>query len=225
MEKHQDVNWLSDAILGGQDGLVNVLGIVLGVSAAGGSISILIAAGMAATFAESVSMGAVAYTSTLARRDFYQKELERERYEIEKMPELERKEVEEIYKSKGFEGEILKKVVDTITAKKDVWLKIMMDEELHLQKVETSDALRSAVVVTIAAIVGSLIPISPFFFLPRDTALVLAIALGAVSLFSIGAYQAKIFVGNPFKNGIRMVVIGMTAALIGFIVGKIFHTI
>lgn len=60
-----------DLILGGQDGLVNVLGIVLGVAAATASTRVVLIAGLAATFAESISMGAVAYTSAKAGRGYY----------------------------------------------------------------------------------------------------------------------------------------------------------
>lgn len=62
---------LHDLILGGQDGLVNVLGIVLGVAAATASTRIILISGLAATFAESISMGAVAYTSAKAAREYY----------------------------------------------------------------------------------------------------------------------------------------------------------
>ncbi len=65
-DPHRQASGLSDIILGGQDGLVNVLGVILGVAAATADPHIVIVAGLAATFAESVSMGAVAYTSTLA---------------------------------------------------------------------------------------------------------------------------------------------------------------
>ncbi len=63
--KHRQLD-LRDIILGGQDGLVNVLGIVLGVAAASGNSRIVLVAGLAATFAESFSMAAVAYTSSIA---------------------------------------------------------------------------------------------------------------------------------------------------------------
>ena len=62
---------LHDIILGGQDGLVNVLGIVLAVAAATASTRIVLISGLAATFAESISMGAVAYTSTKAAKEYY----------------------------------------------------------------------------------------------------------------------------------------------------------
>src|SRR3972149_3850722 len=79
LEQHARPGLLSDFILGGQDGLVNVLGVILGVAIASQDIRIILAAGLAATFAESISMGAVAYTSTLARRDHYLREVERGR--------------------------------------------------------------------------------------------------------------------------------------------------
>ena len=66
LDPHKKGSTLSDVILGGQDGLVNVLGVILGVAAATGDAYIVMVAGLAATFAESVSMGAVAYTSTVA---------------------------------------------------------------------------------------------------------------------------------------------------------------
>ena len=64
-------DWLRDVILGGQDGLVNILGIILGVIAGGGSETVLITAGFAAAMTESISMGAVGYSSTVADRDYY----------------------------------------------------------------------------------------------------------------------------------------------------------
>jgi len=70
-EAHRQTNWLRDVILGGQDGLVNILGIILGVIAGGGSETVLIVAGFAAAITESISMGAVGYTSSISERDYY----------------------------------------------------------------------------------------------------------------------------------------------------------
>src|SRR4051812_41055375 len=83
-------NWLRDVILGGQDGLVNILGIILGVIAGGGSRTVLISAGFAAAITESISMGAVGYTSSVAERDYYEAQRDRELREIETKPEEER---------------------------------------------------------------------------------------------------------------------------------------
>jgi VIT1/CCC1 family predicted Fe2+/Mn2+ transporter len=113
-KSHKLGSRLRDIILGGQDGLVNVLGIVLGATTAGADRRILIAVALAATFAELLSMGAVAYTSRLAERDHYLSELR----EIRDCPEAERAEVREIYRNKGFDGALLDAIVDRITSDK-----------------------------------------------------------------------------------------------------------
>src|SRR5438045_5428159 len=120
-EAHRQGNWLRDVILGGQDGLVNILGIILGVIAAGGSNTVLLAVGFAAAITESISMGAVGYTSAVSERDYYESERARERREIETVPDVERNEIRDIYVAKGFEGDLLDRVVETITRNRDVW--------------------------------------------------------------------------------------------------------
>jgi vacuolar iron transporter family protein len=217
-------NSLRDVILGGQDGLVNMLGIVLGVVAAGGSTHILIAAGLAAAITESISMGAVAYTSFGSDRDFYLAARAREQGEIDSDPESEREEIRKIYAGKGFAGRLLEDVVSTITSNRDTWVNTVMDEELHLQPVARKSLMQSAVVVTVATLIGHLIPIIPFMLLGRAPAVVVAIALSAVTLFGVGVYSAKTLVGDWRKSGLQMVVIGLGAAALGFLIARLFHT-
>src|SRR5207253_7622845 len=88
-ETHRQTNWLRDVILGGQDGLVNILGIILGVIAGGGSNSVLLATGFAAAITESISMGAVGYTSSVSERDYYLALRAQEDAEIDSMPDVE----------------------------------------------------------------------------------------------------------------------------------------
>jgi vacuolar iron transporter family protein len=223
-ERHARTNSLRDVILGGQDGLVNMLGIALGVIAAGGSTHVLIAAGLAAAITESISMGAVAYTSFGTERDYYLAEQARERAEIESLPDVERREVEDIYAEKGFTGALLEDVVNTITTNRDVWVNAMMDEELHLQPVETSSIIRSAAIVTIATLIGHLIPLFPFAVAPRTEAIILAVALSGIVLFAVGVYSAITLVGNWLESGLRMVAIGLGAAGLGFLIGLAFNT-
>jgi VIT1/CCC1 family predicted Fe2+/Mn2+ transporter len=223
LDPHHRASSLSDIILGGQDGLVNVLGVILGVAAATSDPRIVIAAGMAATFAESVSMGAVAYTSTQADHALYESELAREHRHVRLVPALERDEIREIYSKKGFEGALLDQVVDTITANKDVWVAVMMAEELKLAPVAKFGAVRSALIVGAAAIVGSLIPMAPFFLLPIAIAIWASILIAGLALFIVGAYKARLTVGRWSRSGMEMAVIGIVSALVGYAVGLLFQ--
>lgn len=228
-EEHKAASKLRDIILGGQDGLVNVLGIVLGLAVASGDLRIILAGGLVATFAESVSMAAVAYTSKRAEQSFYEGELAREKREIKEIPEMEREEVREIYRQKGFSGRLLEDVVDKITSNEEVWLDEMMKYELGLQPVETKNALSSGVVVGVAAVVGSIIPLLPFFFLPTlqisiSQAIWVSLAISAVTLFIVGAYKARTTIGDWKKSGAEIAIIGVVSALIGYLVGQFFKT-
>lgn len=118
---------------------------------------------------------------------------------------------------------LLEDVVDTITTNRDVWVETMMDEELHLQPVETPDILRAAVVIGLATLVGHMIPLVPFLVLPRNDALVTAILSSAVVLFGVGAYTAFSLVGDWRTSGLKVVAIGLGAAAIGFLVGRLFN--
>ena len=100
-EPYPSHSFLSDFILGSQDGLVNVLGILLGITAVSNDIKIIFVATLAALDAESISMGAVAYTSTVARRRQYLREVLREQSEMKEIPAAEVEEVRTILSEWG----------------------------------------------------------------------------------------------------------------------------
>src|SRR5207237_4219176 len=192
---------LRDVILGGQDGLVNVLGLVLGVAAATAQLRIVVAAALAATFSESIAMGGVMYTSLLAERDYYLAMLAKEQQEVEELPEVETEEVRQIFREKGLHGELLERVVKEITSDKKVWVDVMMRDELHLAPVSSTGVVRRALVTGFSTLIGSLIPLIPFAFVPMfglsvTAATIMALPLCAAVLFGVGAYKAVTLVGD-----------------------------
>lgn len=209
-----------DFILGWQDGLVNVLGVVLGVATATNNFSVVLIAAMAAAFAESVSMAAVAYTSFKAENQFYQAEVEREKREMRELPEKERQEIHDIYHNLGFRGSLLVKIVKHVVSNKKRWLKVMMEEELRLFPSKVSPA-NIAVVVGLSALLGSFIPVIPFFLMSIGSAMIASIIISTAVLFLVGAYKNKTTSQNILKGGVELAAIGMLAALVGYAIGAL----
>ena len=226
-ERHAHPGVLSDFILGSQDGIVNVLAVLLGAAVsqiqlgtpAAITFRVVVAVGLAATFGESISMGAVAYTSTLARRDHYLGELAREEKEMLEIPEVERQEVRSVFKRWGFEGKELEDAVAHICSKPRAWLEFMMAHELQLAPLEENQARKSALLVGVAAMLGSLVTLAPFLAVPDDAlaGMIGALVLSAVTLFFIGWYKGRITIGRPYRSGTQMLVIGTVSALAGFL--------
>ncbi|MBW2970366.1 VIT1/CCC1 transporter family protein [Candidatus Woesearchaeota archaeon] len=154
---------IRDVILGGQDGLVNVLGIVLAVATATQSRYIVLISGLAATFAESFSMAAVAYTSAKAGKEFY------------------------------------------------------LMKNVHFE--EFAHPIRDALVVGLAAIVGSFVPLLPFIFVPVGAGIWFAVVFSVLALFITGALKARFTAVNPWKSGFEMMLVGMAAAIAGYVIG------
>jgi VIT1/CCC1 family predicted Fe2+/Mn2+ transporter len=225
IDPHARGSRLSDVILGGQDGLVNVLGVVLGVAAATSDARVVLAAGLAGGFAESISMAAVAFTSAQARRALYESEVAREQRHVRAVPELEREEIRALYRQKGFEGELLDRVVETITADPDVWVAVMMAEEIRLAAEPHGSALRGAGVVGFASLLGSALPLLPFIVFSARTAAWAATTLAALALFALGAYKARVTVGRWWKSGAELAAIGIVSAIGGYAVGAAFHVV
>jgi VIT1/CCC1 family predicted Fe2+/Mn2+ transporter len=213
---------LSDLILGAQDGIVNGLGVLLGVAAAGASSRIVVAAGLATAVAEALSMAAVAYTSALATADVYRSERDREYRHVRQVPALERAEVRAIYASKGFTGVLLDRIVETITADPDVWVAVMMSEEHHLSPISRRRALSSALVVGLAALGGTLLPLVPFLFLGVRVAVPASVGIAAALLFGVGAYKASQTTSPVLRSALELMTIGLISAFAAWGIGRLF---
>ena len=212
---------IRDIILGGQDGLVNVLGVILAVATATNDSKIVIIAGLAAAFAESISMAAVAYTSSKAANDYYKRKLAQEKRDVIEKPDEERKEIYDVYSKKGFKGTLLNSIVKKITSDKSLWVETMMAEEHRLYPEDYDSPKKSALVVGLAAIVGSFIPLLPFLFLSIKLGIITSVAASTIALFATGAITAKLTIGGWKKSGAEMALVGISAAVAGYLIGYV----
>ncbi|MFH1106593.1 MAG: VIT1/CCC1 transporter family protein [Candidatus Micrarchaeota archaeon] len=230
LAKRKRISLISSVILGGQDGIVNVLGVLLAVASAVNDARIVVIAGIAAAFTESVSMLAVAYTSARADEDYYRAEEERELTEIHTQPHIEREEVKHIYYLKGFRGTQLNAIVRKITSNLDVWREVMMREELQMEKVDLGYARRAALIVGISVVCGSLFPLIPFLlalnqvgWISVGTAIYVAAFSSVAALFLAGFFKARLTTGSPLKAGLEMALVGGIASVLSYAVGWIMR--
>lgn len=126
--------YLGEFVYGGIDGSVTTFAVVAGASGADLSISVVLILGFANLIADGFAMSVGNYLSTRSEIDDYNNHLKIEYWEVDNLPEKEEEEIREIYREKGFEGELLEKIVKVIIADKDRWVDVMMKEELNMMK-------------------------------------------------------------------------------------------
>jgi len=212
---------LPDLILGGQDGLVNVLGLVLGLVAATDSGRIVIVGALAALLAESISMGAVAYTSRVAERDYYEAQRDRQRREIDERPDEKRAELRTAV-AKLIGDDIADHAVASITKDRDRWAEALMHVALDVSEPQRTGLTRASVVGAATA-VGSFIPLLPFLLLPPAAAAVGAVFISGLALFGVGAYKARTLIGDWRRSGLELTLIGLGAAFAGYLIGVVLR--
>jgi VIT1/CCC1 family predicted Fe2+/Mn2+ transporter len=222
VEPHiRESNYIRDVVFGFGDGVNTSLGIVAGVGGADVAANIVILSALVGMFTGAKAMAVQNYLAVKSQREILQSEIKREQHEIENMPDRERKEIEDIYRAKGFEGEELTKVVDKITSNKDVWLKTMLTEELGLNLEILGSPIKGAFVMFGAFLLGGILPIIPYFLFGNGfIAIEFAIGISVSSSFIVGALKAKLAKKNWIKGGLEMAGLGTGIALVGYGIGS-----
>jgi len=221
VERHQkEISSIRDFVFGFGDGINTSLGIVAGVGGADVSSNIIILAAIVAMFTGAKAMAVQNYLAVKSQRQILQSEIEREKWEMENVPEAERQEIEDVYKAKGFFGSELESIVKKITSDKKVWLDTMLTEELKLNLEIVGSPLKSAFRMFGSFLVGGILPIIPYFLANSYVPLLAAIAISLSASFVIGAVKSKLANLSMLRGGLEMAGLGTGIALIGYGIGS-----
>lgn len=216
--------YLGEFVYGGIDGSITTFAVVAGAAGAGLDTSIIIILGFANLFADGFSMSVGAYLSTKTTMQRYKKQEKTEYREIENMPDAEKKEVEDIYRKKGFEEPLLSQVVEVITRDKDRWVDVMMKDELGLAKESKTPRMVAAVTFASFITVG-LIPLLMYiwdYFFPFNGNLFFwASALTTLAFIFIGFLKTYITQTSRWKGISETLILGGLAAAVAYYVGNI----
>lgn len=218
------MNSLREVMFGLQDGIVSTLGAITGIAAGTQNGSIVILSGCVVIVVESISMAAGTFISSKSEREVQQKMLQEEAEEIELHPEAERQELVVFYTERGFAPDEIEILVNRITSNKELWLEEMAYKELGVIPGEEGAPAKDAFVMGLSYVIGGLVSLSSYFFLPIHVAVPVSIVLSFIALFVVGFIKGKLVHVAKFRSGVEMVVISLVAAVMGYIVGRLFGT-
>jgi VIT1/CCC1 family predicted Fe2+/Mn2+ transporter len=221
-------NYLGEFVYGGIDGSVTTFAVVAGAVGAGLDTSVIIILGFANLFADGFSMSVGAYMSSKTEMQNYAKFKKIEYWEIDNLTESERKEVEDIYRKKGFSEPLLSQVVNVITADKDRWVNEMMKNELEL--VENSKSPFQIGLVTFLSFISiGLIPLSVYlldlFTIPIHNLFLWSCLLTGLGFIIIGFLKSKVTQSGILKGVSETLILGTLAALVAYFLGDFLEQV
>lgn len=220
--------YLGEFVYGGIDGSVTTFAVVAGSAGAGLESKVVIILGFANLIADGFAMSVGSYLSTKSEKENYEKHKNIEYWEVDNLPEKEREEIREIYKSKGFEGELLEQVVTKITEDKDRWVDIMMKEELEMSEENKSPIAMGAVTFLsfqIFGLIPLLVYVLDYLNTIENNLFLYSSLLTATTFCLIGYLKAVVNQTKVLKSIFETLFLGGAAALLAYFVGDVLESL
>jgi VIT1/CCC1 family predicted Fe2+/Mn2+ transporter len=219
--------YIGDFVYGGLDGIITTFAVVSGVAGANLDTNIIVILGLANLLADGFSMATGAYLSSKSEQELYDKERERELWEVQHFPEGERSELYHLYRERGYSEEEASALVEIQCRDTDRWVDAMMIDELGLLK-DDRHPLLSGLATLIAFTVAGAVPLAIYFLdmavsISASAAYPIALALSGLALFGLGAAKVLITHRSPFKSGLEMLLVGGLAAGVAYAVGALLE--
>lgn len=224
LDEGRKPSYLRDAILGGIDGCVTTFAVVASVAGAGLPGLVALSLGLASLIADGFSMGVSNYQGVKSDRDAVDQARRTENRHIRQAPDGEREEIRQIFARKGFEGDVLERIVTTISADESLWVDTMLREE-HGLEIEGANPTRAALWTFAAFVLVGAVPLIPFLLpaLGIDIAFAISSTLTALTFFGIGFMKGVVLGEGRWRSGIETLLMGGGAAIIAYLVGGVFE--
>lgn len=217
------LNWLRASVLGANDGIVSVASIVAGVAGASDSIGFILTAGMAGLVAGALSMAVGEYISVSTQRDTERALLEKEKFELENMPEQEFEELVSIYEAKGMTSGTARIVAKELTDHGAFAAHV--DAELGIDPNDLTNPVSAAFASAGSFFAGALIPLIAIALPVSTLRMPVMLVAVIVALAVTGTLSAYAGGANKTRATLRVVLGGILAMVITFGVGKIIGVV
>ena len=215
------VGWLRAAVLGANDGIVSVAGLVVGVAASGATPSTILLTGVAGLVAGAMSMAAGEYVSVQSQADAEAAALALEKSELRDMPDSELAELTQIYVGRGLEPALARQVAEQLTARDA--LTAHMRDELGITEELRARPVQAALASAAAFTVGALLPIATTVLAPAGKVALVTTAATLVGLLLSGGLAARVGGAPVLRGAWRVGFWGAMAMGAAALVGRLFH--
>lgn len=212
--------YIGNFIYGANDGVITTFAVVAGAAGASLPASVVIILGFANLLADGLSMGASNYLGEKSEMDYAKAQRQKEGWEIDNLRELEVQEIRDIFTKKGFKGKDLDNAVKIVTSNREVWLDVMMKDELGIIQDENEDPKKHGLATFAAFLTTGFFPLLPYLVPGVSNAFTWSLVLGLVTLFITGSLRSLVTAVSWFRGGLEMLIVGSAAGASAYFIGN-----
>jgi VIT1/CCC1 family predicted Fe2+/Mn2+ transporter len=216
---HGKLNWLRAGVLGANDGIMSIAGIVMGVAGADASSRALLIAGLAGLVAGALSMAGGEYVSVSSQKDTELAALEAGRQALVDNPEEELDDLTEIFRSKGLDPDLSRRVAVDLTHHDA--LGALAELKLGIDAEQRTSPWHAAWASMAAFTVGAMIPLLAMVLSPTSVRIQITVVAVTLALILTGVTSAKLGGGSPLRPMLRNVIVGTLAMVVTYFVGHL----
>lgn len=213
-------NWLRAAVLGANDGIISISSLAVGVAAASVSREPILLATVAGLVAGALSMAAGEYVSVSSQTDVEQADIEREKKELQEMPEAEMQILAQIYEKRGLSRQTALQVAKELTAADALGTHIR--DELGINEISKANPIQAAFASGAAFTVGGVLPLLVVLLVPVKGMEYYLYGFTIISLVLLGSIAAKTGGSSIGRAILRIVIWGTVAMVLSALVGYLF---
>lgn len=208
------------AVFGVSDGLVSNVAIVLGFAGANPGAGLIRLAGLTGLIGGAVSMAAGEYVSMKAQAELLERELEMERIELSRSPEAERRELAQIYRSRGVDEATADQLATALSRSPELALETHAREELGIDPSSLGRPVSAAASSFVCFAIGASIPVVPYFFGSGTAPMVVAIILAVLGSIAVGTLLARFTGRSALLSGSRQLFYTAVPAVLTYALGS-----
>lgn len=212
------------AVFGLSDGLVSNLSLIVGVAGAQPAPGVVRLAGLAGLLAGAFSMAAGEYISMRAQVELLENELDMERHEIAHRPESEKRELVQIYRSRGLEKDLAEELATHMMSDPERALETHAREELGIDPYALGRPTAAATSSFLSFGAGAVLPLIPWFFSSGWGAVVASAIIAAVAALALGLALSRFTRQSAVRSGARQLALAAAPAIVTYFIGTLFHT-
>jgi vacuolar iron transporter family protein len=213
-------NWLRAAVLGANDGIISISSLAVGIAAASSTRAPILLATVAGLVAGALSMSAGEYVSVSSQTDTEKADIEREKKELQEMPEVEMEILAQIYEKRGLKKETALQVAKELTEKDALGAHIR--DELGINEISQANPIQASLASGAAFTIGGILPLLVTLFAPVKNMEFFLYGFTILFLIILGTIAAKTGGSNIRKAVFRITIWGTIAMGLSALVGYLF---